>query len=587
MPPIALIIFSNDLDNYLSNIERERKIIEEALELYNDTNRLRIITRSSVSIQELFRLFNRYKGRICLFHFAGHASGNGLQLNDENFNTEIGQANGLAALIKREVEQGQLQIVFLNGCSTLAQVNGLQNAGVPNIIATNCPINDSKAVLLAKQLYRTLANTDNPNPFDSPTSIQQAFDTAIAYLNTIDDFEIEEANRGLKLRRPKKEYDSPWVLFAEDKKWRLPNQPIYSQLQTSQRINKSKWTTSLVQALRKQNVAVRPKVAFEHYGWLISAFLQKMETKVGQASTLRRLSFMVEAFQSSLRYLSAIQMAQLLRLENPTNNLTIRSYLQLSPKDEINFDYLDLLLVTTDLLEKEKAFVPEIHDLLDLFYDEKKDFQQTVYFLQEYRLRLLKGTVSTENLEQLLEEYLTALVIWLRRIAFLAQYRLVSIKDIQLNYRLGTAKQFVHLYGELHGMYRAMDFGQDDDYTAIAVENEFTYNQSVLLFKGKNMETALERIHDISTYLSLSPLVIDQSVFSEKPTQTPEIYYYTGQTKGNYTFAQHKNELNYEHKERIVSNKTMLVEEQNNDQPKLDELFEQIELLFGQFTILD
>ena len=30
-PPIALIVFSNDMDSYLSNIEVERKIIEEAL----------------------------------------------------------------------------------------------------------------------------------------------------------------------------------------------------------------------------------------------------------------------------------------------------------------------------------------------------------------------------------------------------------------------------------------------------------------------------------------------------------------------------------------------------------------------------
>jgi len=58
-PPIALIIFSNDLGNYLSNIETERKVIEEALEHYDDTNRLKVITRSSVSIEELFRLFNK------------------------------------------------------------------------------------------------------------------------------------------------------------------------------------------------------------------------------------------------------------------------------------------------------------------------------------------------------------------------------------------------------------------------------------------------------------------------------------------------------------------------------------------------
>ena len=48
-PPVALILFSNDLDNFLPNVEEERKMIEEALEAYNDTNRLKVITRSSVN----------------------------------------------------------------------------------------------------------------------------------------------------------------------------------------------------------------------------------------------------------------------------------------------------------------------------------------------------------------------------------------------------------------------------------------------------------------------------------------------------------------------------------------------------------
>ena len=54
-PPVALILFSNDMDRFLPNIETERKIIEEALEHYDDTNRLKVITRTSISIDELFR----------------------------------------------------------------------------------------------------------------------------------------------------------------------------------------------------------------------------------------------------------------------------------------------------------------------------------------------------------------------------------------------------------------------------------------------------------------------------------------------------------------------------------------------------
>lgn len=585
-PPIALLLFSNDLDNFLPNIRQECKIIEDALEPYHDTYRLRIIIRSSVSILDLFRLFNRYKGRICCLHFAGHASGSGLQLNDEHFYTETGRAEGLASLIRQEVLEGQLQMVFLNGCSTLPQVEGLQKAGVPTIIATSCPINDSKATLFAQQFYRSFANTDSEKPFEGqPITIQQAFDRAVAYLNTSEAFEAETTSRGLFIRRVKQPYSSPWVLFTKNNTWVLPSEINRVELsQNHKRITASKWTMSLEQALSKQNVAIRKSDIFERYGWLIAVFLLKMETKIGKSLTLRRLSFMVEAFQSSLRYLSYVQLSQLMRLKNPPSNLIIQDFLHLSPDRQSTFDYWDLILTTTDLLPKESAFVPEIHDLLTLFYKKGEDFQNTVYFLQKYRSLLLNGKIAEHELNEILEEYLTALVIWLRKIAFLAQYRLVSVKDIQLNYRLGTAKTFIHLYGELHGMYKEKGMGQDEDYTAIAVENDFTYNQSVLLFKGKNVEMALDNIKDNTSYLSLSPFLIDQSVFAEKNKQTPEIYYYAGQKKGDFHFFRYKNELNYELKDNIAANKIMVVEEQNNEQPQLDELFEQIKLLFNTFN---
>jgi hypothetical protein len=62
---------------------------------------------------------------------------------------------------------------------------------------------------------------------------------------------------------------------------------------------------SLRQELLKQGVPVgaKPWAIFQHYGWLIEAFLQKMGTQAGQERSLRRLAFMAEAYQSTLRYL--------------------------------------------------------------------------------------------------------------------------------------------------------------------------------------------------------------------------------------------------------------------------------------------
>lgn len=221
---IALIIFSNDLDDYLPNIETERKIIEDALEHYDDTNRLKIITRSSVSISELFRLFNRYHSRIVLFHFAGHASGKGLQFNKNVSNTETGNAEGIAELIQREVKEGILKFVFLNGCSTVAQVKRLKAIGVPSIIATHYPIDDDEAMNFARMFYRTWAKTDVPNTFEAPlTTIQQAFEISVAYLKTLYPVQVTTENKGSISKINNIKTDIAWELFTTAPETILPN----------------------------------------------------------------------------------------------------------------------------------------------------------------------------------------------------------------------------------------------------------------------------------------------------------------------------------------------------------------------------
>ena len=350
--------------------------------------------------------------------------------------------------------------------------------------------------------------------------------------------------------------------------------------------DENRWVQSLRQELLKQGVPVgaKPWAIFQHYGWLIEAFLQKMGTAAGQERSLRRIAFMAEAYQSTLRYLCYIQVAQVFQRQEHAQNPVIAGFVQMDAAEQSRCDYLNLLLLSTDLLPKASAFMPEINDFVEELTDTESDLYGTALFLEKHRNRLLENTaVEGEALEQLLDEYLTGLVYWLRKLAFLAKYRLVSIKDISLNYRLGTAKNFVHLYGELHGMY-AEALSDGEDYSAHSIEGMFTYNQSVLLFKGNNMSDCLEHIQDPGAYISLSPLVVDQSVFADKSTQTPEIFYYIGQEKGGrqYLFAQYKNELEYEGR-AIPSNKRLPVKSQNIQQPRLDELFEQLEQVFKPF----
>lgn len=356
------------------------------------------------------------------------------------------------------------------------------------------------------------------------------------------------------------------------------------------------WVQSLYEELKDMGVSVtrRPKDIFKHYGWLIEANLLKMLTKPDDADAhppLRQLSYMTEAFQCSLRYLCYIQVAQLLSEKTGAatkNTEAVAEFLRLRGQDYQAFDHLNLLFVATELLQNNKSrFVPEIDDLVAELLDRNGLLCETALFLDAERSRLLADNISENDpeIEALIDQYLTGLVYWLRHLAFLAHYRMVSIKDINLSYRMGSAAtRFVHLYGELHGMYTPSD-GLSEDWNTKTIEGLFTFNQSVLLFRGKNVDDCLERIGDPNTYISLSPLVIDQSVYANKATQTPEIFCYVANDPATrqFDYAEFKNELALGGRETVVSNKFIKVRAQNNQQPKLNELYKHIEQVFKPF----
>jgi len=361
--------------------------------------------------------------------------------------------------------------------------------------------------------------------------------------------------------------------------------------------DRNRWVESLKQEFLRRGIAVnnRPDQIIQYFGWLIEEYLRKMQTSEGQQHTLRAFSYMTEAWQSSLRYLCYIQLAQLLKSGEKPQNAILSGFIAMQDayssadsvtviEAEAQFDYLSLLLVGADLLLSTERFVPEIAAFVQELTNAKSELFDTTRFLLNHRRRLLTNEIKEDELlPNLIDEYRTALVYWLRKTAFLSKYRMVSIKEISLNYRLGTTQRFVHLYGELHGVYDQA-FSDGEDYNFMSIEGVFTYSHSVLLFKGNEIQTCLQNIGDPGTYLSLSPLVIDQSVFSAKNTDTPEIYYYAGSTPGGrqYKYAQYNNELPLSGPP-LPSNKVLRVRAENTQQPKLNELYEQLETVFGPF----
>lgn len=356
------------------------------------------------------------------------------------------------------------------------------------------------------------------------------------------------------------------------------------------------WTDFLYEEFREVlniKVGKSSTQVISEYGWMIAESLRKLlTTQLDDTKTLRSFSYMTEAWQNTLRYLCYIQIGQLLKANAVQSNTALVEFLTMQKAEtpnaerEMRFDYFNLLFDLTDYGKSPNTFIPELSALVQELADTQSDLYSVATFLDQHRRQLLDGQTDEDRLPALMDNYLTALIHWLRKIAFLARYRLVSIKEIYLNYRIGGTQRFVHLFGELHSFYN--EASSDEEYAEKSVKGNFTYNQSVLLFQGRDLEQCLENISNPDSFISLSPLLIDQSVFAGKPTQTPEIYYFTGGTTDwkQIGYAHFKNELPLGNI-FLPSNKSLIVQFQNREHPKLNGLHKHLKEVFEPYIRLN
>lgn len=154
-----------------------------------------------------------------------------------------------------------------------------------------------------------------------------------------------------------------------------------------------------------------------------------------------------------------------------------------------NFCWLIRTLATAYTEQKLKWFLPEMNEQFD-----KKFFAALDFWVPErneighYQINL-----DEREIEKRCVEYEEKLTMILQRIAFFANYRLVSVRDIKvIKPRIHEAK-FHHIVDLLNSS--DSDFkGQEID------ETKFSDSQSVLLMKS---------IKSFDEYINLSPLIID------------------------------------------------------------------------------
>ena len=485
-------------------------------------------------------IFNRFHRRICIFHYAGHAGGEGLQLEEGG-----GNASGLAALFRQQSET--LAMVFLNGCSTLGQVDRLLELGIKAVIATSVSVEDEKAMEFAVWFYQALSVR---------RSLKNAFDFAVASLQTKYQ-ESDQLPRILYRDRMEEEVSGkqfPWGLYVngENEKalsWQMPDTPIRTFL-TNPRSNYKPndylprilgamqhfdpTLKKVIEAVKEGKMDKREvlPIIVQQLPWTIGAQLQKLisRSESMRMPGLERLYQTVHTYRIAAQMMLYILLSQLWEEKRKHPEIKIEPHLldilELEHESVLFYDYVAAFAQVGRLfrLQGWQPFIKEFDVIFDEL-EQKKQIFQAYLLLESINEQLERGNFDAASAIALCEEAEHALTIFIGRISFLINYKMVAIRDISVTSYRYSKVEYLHTLGSLNAADSSY-LTLDSDPKSFGTHAE---SGSVLLVN----DLVKDRLEQ---YLSLSPFIIDNNAFLDKSQEALDIFVFSYSDQDQYCY---------------------------------------------------
>ena len=521
--PVVLLAFSNDMDNPLSSLKRESRNIARTVAALEDRRMLRLFREDKSTTDDLLESLHRLSDpandyQLVVFHYGGHADGDTLRFEDSP-----GHGDGLARLLGSF--RSSLALVFLNGCSTLPQVQQLIDAGVKAVIATSAPIRDEHACHFAEFFYRKLA---------SRASLGQAFDFAAQSLQ----FKYGRTAERIAVDRTRSigggaaATAMPWGLYYDrdnpavlDWKFRAAEPPVIARpdigaFRANDYLLDVAWAISEhfpeVRAAIENNTCPEGEqyeFILKNFPWLISAQIRVLlaGTPAMAAPTAERLEQLLCTYTAAAQLVYFILLSNLwdqkLRGNLDRPGLDWEDIAGLTPD---NFRSFDFISCAGRILEEIKShpratvFMAELTVLADSF--QKKDaFYEACLYLESRREQYLAavpdGTATDLTGTCLDTEY--ALSVVLAQLSFLAKYQMITVRDIKLSKVRYGEPSYKHFIAKLHVHLESSIIVSDQPATFAS----FLDDRSVILVKS------LDRVDN---FLNLTPFIIDRNAYGDK-----------------------------------------------------------------------
>ena len=520
--PVLFLAFSNDANAHLDLLKKESKDVFTTLRDLDRQEFIKVHREESADVDELFASLIQFKDQVGIFHYGGHADGTTLRMEGG-----AAHAGGFAGLLG---EQANLKLVFLNGCATRPQVDKLLAAGVKAVIATSVPIRDDKATEFATQFYQALANR---------RTIGQAFTLAQAFLRTkygdVGEIGVVKMRGASRMPEPTDAGDSiPWGLYvteaheAEVMSWKLPyyravglpqeliqyigksftaNRYVMLVLDEMARYNPDIYAQMMEQRggepVRRDSREY-PELIVRNLPWPLGSQIRLL--RLNDSPNADRLEYLVSAYVRTTQLLYYILLSNLWeqsRLKRIVLPAGFHTGLAMDARTFATFDFLAKTIELYRLFESHGVapYVTEYERVAEAWGDEAGPLRMAHNHLGQLRAILHTGP-PTGDLEPACVMAEKALSVVLRSAAFLARYRMMTVRGIAVEARRFEAVAYELDLGPLNAPDgSALGLYQD---AAHRRKTRLSNSQSIVLVRNED---------ELDDCLNLSPFIVDKNTF--------------------------------------------------------------------------
>lgn len=522
------LCFANSDASPLPTLRDEQRDIKQALLKGASAGHFYVLEEAFATTNAVVNALQQIRPNLAIFHYSGHAGRDRLELG-----AAAAYAEGLTQILAK---CPQLQLVLLNGCSTLGQVAALHEAGVPLVIATSAPIDDRKAATFGARFYKALAEHQ---------TIREAYDLAKAEILTLDNTVAFTETRSIGLDETQgTAADAPiWGLYTkpgrEDAEaWRLPAaRPVQGETpKPNQRLYAAfipalaPFSPEAQTIVQNEEMGVdtdevtRREVILKNLPHPVSEQIRKLIAPDAGNTTdtffdrygAKRLEQCATAYSTIVELLVYVMLAQL--WDEMTNKKVtevpeaakneLRHYFTMPLAERAKYSLRKVVRAVRQVFDANNIpyFIEELQTLSARAADDNDPFARACVFFESARLKLASGTVEDQEGEILAVDAEGELCRFLEPLGFLAKYQMNSIKDISIyKNRFYATPKYQHKMTKLEQRFVGL---------ANTVEryDDFLESDSVIITDGKRR-------------LNLSPFVIDENAYDDKAAIDKILYF--------------------------------------------------------------